>query len=448
MKILDFFRKKGTEKVSDNETVIGILEREQEKKDEMNVISKVEKPFGEELPESARKTPVKSKKKSKIDPEIDTSIIDQLLDRPIIEIYKPYMEANKERCALQLKTSRSIKPVTAEIQHMYRSDIVYILIHNFNAYRQRFGYPIILWDDFGIFLLELLAREAHITEYSICINVENLVEEMEHGISGTIFNMFSSIRDSYFGTTDKVIMEVMNRLMHQTSTIKTEHVIDEIQKLIDDPTIPNQYNDFMRYNDQLLCDMYRECMENGLITKMTFFTFIKNVYKCIIVDHIYRVDRKCVNLADKDGYEKKYKTAVTNACLQVNPVWFPNDEQTEAIIKLTYKILDDMDDSENDGNMKPTDDTSVSDEWLPVEKSWDEFRNTGLVQITNQFLHIFGWALTYAKDGDELRVFPARVRYRGFDVGSQTRAYEKLQKYMIENAETLYKESDYEDEEN
>lgn len=394
--------------------------------------------------------------KPEIDPEIDTSIIDQLLDRPIIEIYKPYMEANKERCALQLKTSRSIKPPTAEIQHMYRSDIVYILIHNFNTYRQLFGYPIILWDDFEIFLLELLAREAHITEYSICINVENLVEEMEHGISGTVFDMFSSINDSYFGTTDKVIMEVMNRLMQQTATIKTEHVIDEIQKLIDDPTIPNQYNDFMRYNDQLLCDMYRECMENELITKTTFFTFIKNVYKCIIVDHIYRVDRKCVNPADKDGYEKKYKTAVTSACLQVNPVWFPNDEQTEEIIKLTYKILDDMDDFENKigrtlkmtENMKPIDGNSVSDEWQPVEKSWDEFRNTGLVQITNQFLHIFGWALTYAKDGDELRVFPARVRFRGFDVGSQTRAYEKLQKYMIENAETLYKESDYEDEEN
>ena len=394
--------------------------------------------------------------KPNIDPEVDTSIIDQLLDRPIIEIYKPYMEANKERCVLQLKTSRSTKPIIAEIQHMYRSDIVYIIIHNFNAYRQVFGYPLMLWDGFEIFLLELLAREAHITKYSICINAENLVEEMEHGISATIYNRFISIRNSYFGTTDKVIMEVMNRLIQPTTTIKTEYVIDEIQKLIDDPTVPNQYNDFMRYNDQLLCDMYRECMENGLITKMTFFTFIKNVYKFIIVDHIYRVDRKCVNLADKDGYEKKYKTAVTNACLQVNPVWFPNDEQTEEIIKLTYKNLEDMDDFENKigktlkmtENMKPIDGNSVSDEWQPVEKSWDEFRNTGLVQITNQFLHIFGWALTYAKDGDEFRVFPARVRYRGFDVDSQTRAYEKLQKYMIENAETLYKESDYEDEEN
>ena len=162
--------------------------------------------------------------KPKIDPEIDTSIIDQLLDRPIIEIYKPYMESNKERCALQLKTSRSIKPVTAEIQHMYRSDIVYILIHNFNAYRQLFGYPLMLWDDFEIFLLELLAREAHITKYSICINDETLVEEMEHGISSTIYNRFISIRNSYFGTTDKVIMEVMNRLMQQTATITSESI--------------------------------------------------------------------------------------------------------------------------------------------------------------------------------------------------------------------------------
>ena len=45
-------------------------------------------------------------------------------------------------------------------------------------------------------------------------------------------------------------------------------------------------------------------------------------------------------------------------------------------------------------------------------------------------------------------MYPARVRYRGFAEDSQTRAYEKVQKYMVENAETLYKESDYEDEAN
>lgn len=390
------------------------------------------------------------------DLNIDTSEIDQLIASPRFEIYKPYMEANKERCALQLKISKSTKSIMAKIQYMYRSNIIYIIIYNFNTYRQLFGHPSIMWSDFEIFLLELLAREAHITEYCMCFKEDDLADQMEHEPNCDLYSLFSSIRNSYVGTTDKVIMEVMSRLIQQ-ETIKTEHATYGIQELIDDPAIPNQYNNFMRYNDQLLCDMYHECVENGLVVKMTFFTFIKNVYKCIIIDHIYRVDRKCVNPTDNgDGYEKKYKQAVTSACLQVNPVWFPNDEQTEEIIKLTYEILDDMDDFENKigrtlkmtENMKPIDDNSVSDEWQPVEKSWDEFRNTGLVQITNQFLHIFGWALTYAKDGDEFRVFPARVRYRGFDVDSQTRAYEKLQKYMIENAETLYKESDYEDEEN
>ena len=92
-----------------------------------------------------------------------------------------------------------------------------------------------------------------------------------------------------------------------------------------------------------------------------------------------------------------------------------------------------------------TDDTSVLDEWCPVEKSWDEFRKTGLFLLTNQFLHIFGWALTCERNNGHERVYPARVRYRGFAEDSQTRAYEKVQKYMVENAETLYKESDYDE---
>lgn len=410
----------------------------------MNVISEVEKPFGEELPESARKTHAKSKKKLETkqiqipDQTIDTTVIDQLLYNPRFEIYKPYMVANKEQCALQLKTSRSIK---TEIRRIYRSDIVYILIYSINTYRQLNGYPSIMWTEFEIFLLELLSREARITKSHICINDEDLVDQMKNGIIGAIYDKFISIRNNYFGSTDKVIMEVMDRLIDQ-ETIKTEHVTSEIQKLIDDPTIPNQYNNFIRYNDQLLYDMYDECMKNDLIMKMTFFTFIKNVYKCIIIDHIYRVDRKCVNPIENE-YEKKYKSAVTSACLKVNPVWFPSDKQTEEIIKLTYKIL--KYDEEAEKVEETTDDTSVLDEWRPVEKSWDEFRETGLFLLTNQFLHIFGWALTCERNNGHERVYPARVRYRGFDEGSQTRAYEKVQKYMVENAETLYKESDYDE---
>lgn len=155
----------------------------------------------------------KIEKKPLADQTIDTSEIDRLLDSPRFEIYKPYMEANKEQCALQLKISKSTKSITDKIQHMYRSDIIYSLIHNIDEYCHLFGYPIMAWGDFEIFLLDLLARESHITEYSICINDKDLVEEMKHEISDTIFNMFSSVRNSYFGTTDKVIMGVMNRLM-------------------------------------------------------------------------------------------------------------------------------------------------------------------------------------------------------------------------------------------
>ena len=381
--------------------------------------------------------------KKPADQTIDTSEIDQLIASPRFEIYKPYMEANKEQCALQLKTSISTKSIMAKIQQSYRSNIIYIIIYNFSAYRQLFGHPSTMWSEFDIFLLELLAREAHITEYPICVNEDDIIDHIGHEPNCNLRNMFISSRNSYFGTTDKVIMEVMSRLIQQ-ETIKTDHVIDQIQNLIDDTTIPNQYNDFMRYNDQLLCDMYHECMEHGLVVKMTFFTFIKNVYKCIIIDHIYRVDRKCVNPVDNgDGYEKKYKQAVTSACLQVNPVWFPNDEQTEEIIKLTYEIL--KYDEEAEKMEEAPDDKLVPDEWLPVEKSWDEFRKTGLFLLTNQFLHIFGWALTY--DPKIQSAYPARVRYRGFDEGTQTRAYEKVQKYMIENAKTIYEESDYEIEE-
>lgn len=93
--------------------------------------------------------------------------------------------------------------------------------------------------------------------------------------------------------------------------------------------------------------------------------------------------------------------------------------------------------------------TSLSEEdssyWDPCIKSWDEFRGTGLFMITNQFLHIFGWAITYNPDKNEC--YPARVKYRGFSEDSVTRAYEKVQKYMVENAKEIYDESDYENQE-
>lgn len=329
MKILDFFRKKNIEKVSDNETVIGILEREQEKKDKMNVISEVEKPFGEELPESARKTPAKSKKKE-LPPNEQARFNDLLIDifidedHPFIKLY--YNELLTIYCLGRVAIDGVI------IEECTRGAVSCMM---------------------KAFVTETL-RDYH-DGYLTPSNIRHVA-----------FKSGTTLQQAIFSDMDAwdITLNISLILLVESKTITTD-------KNLDDPDVQTKH--ILAGVRAYMCGRYTD---HGITT-----------------------------VEEYNAYKETGK--------------YPSKDKNE-----------------------------LPDEWNPVEKSWDEFRNTGLVQITNQFLHIFGWALTYAKDGDELRVFPARVRYRGFDEGSQTRAYEKLQKYMIENAETLYKESDYEDEEN
>lgn len=84
-----------------------------------------------------------------------------------------------------------------------------------------------------------------------------------------------------------------------------------------------------------------------------------------------------------------------------------------------------------------------------VEKrSWQEFRETGLLLLVNQFLHIFGWALVVDVEKDEEGEFvhvnncyPARTGFRGFSTKSVSAAYEKVSQYMADNAKTLLEEA-------
>ena len=78
-----------------------------------------------------------------------------------------------------------------------------------------------------------------------------------------------------------------------------------------------------------------------------------------------------------------------------------------------------------------------------TRKSWKEFRESGLLFITNQFLHIFGYALVYNFDdnGEIEEVYPARVKFRGFGDKQIEEGYQKISKYMVENAVELEKES-------
>lgn len=89
-----------------------------------------------------------------------------------------------------------------------------------------------------------------------------------------------------------------------------------------------------------------------------------------------------------------------------------------------------------------------ADDKMVIEKDWNDFRKTGLLLIINQILHIFGWAIvvdykSYDKNNDTgmiNKVYPARVKYRGFEDKSVDKAYKKVTKYMNKNSKELLDE--------
>jgi len=75
-------------------------------------------------------------------------------------------------------------------------------------------------------------------------------------------------------------------------------------------------------------------------------------------------------------------------------------------------------------------------------RTWKEFRDNGFLLFINQILHIFGWAICVELDnGNIIDVYPARVKFRGFDNSNVSECYRRLSKYMRDNAGELYKES-------
>lgn len=77
-----------------------------------------------------------------------------------------------------------------------------------------------------------------------------------------------------------------------------------------------------------------------------------------------------------------------------------------------------------------------------IKKSWDEFREAGLLWMINAILHLFGWAIVYAMDDNKVQtVYPARVTYRGFDEKSNSEGYIKVSEYLQENIKELTREA-------
>jgi hypothetical protein len=66
------------------------------------------------------------------------------------------------------------------------------------------------------------------------------------------------------------------------------------------------------------------------------------------------------------------------------------------------------------------------------EKTWEEFRETGLFAFVNAFLHIFGWCIiiVYGEDNTIHRIYPAKTNYRRFNENSMEKAYKSIDKFI------------------
>lgn len=77
------------------------------------------------------------------------------------------------------------------------------------------------------------------------------------------------------------------------------------------------------------------------------------------------------------------------------------------------------------------------------EMDLNEFRESGLLWMINQQLHIFGVALTMEfEDGKPIRLYPAECKFRGFDEKTNDNGYKKVSQYILDNADRLLKECD------
>lgn len=90
---------------------------------------------------------------------------------------------------------------------------------------------------------------------------------------------------------------------------------------------------------------------------------------------------------------------------------------------------------------------STCDKYEPVKivtkKSWEDFRNSGMLWWINMILHTFGWSIVVEIDNDKItNVFPARVRFRGFGEKCNSEGYIKVSQFMKDNSKELLVEAE------
>lgn len=77
------------------------------------------------------------------------------------------------------------------------------------------------------------------------------------------------------------------------------------------------------------------------------------------------------------------------------------------------------------------------------KKTWEEFRDSGMLWQINMILHIFGWSIVVElEDKKIINAYPARVKFRGFSEENNTEGYRKVSKYMYENINEILEEAE------
>lgn len=81
------------------------------------------------------------------------------------------------------------------------------------------------------------------------------------------------------------------------------------------------------------------------------------------------------------------------------------------------------------------------------KKTWEEFRNSGLLWFINTILHTFGWAIVVELEKEKIiNCYPARVKFRGFDEKTNTKGYEQVTTFLNDNITDLMQEIKNDDE--
>ena len=83
---------------------------------------------------------------------------------------------------------------------------------------------------------------------------------------------------------------------------------------------------------------------------------------------------------------------------------------------------------------------NFEDQEYVKEITGKEFRETGALWFVNSILHLFGMAITWNPETDELKA--AIVKFRGFAEKNNDEGYKKLSNYLKNNIVEIEKDCD------